>query len=133
MFQKKEYIFSEAMGVCRVDDITKLVLKKGEAVLYYVLRSVYQKDKVAYIPVENHSVALRKLITYEQAKEMEDLENGAEEAKEPDIDTQTAVDKEKKEMPDWQMQLLMADTLPKEKRDRLYKKGEIEFVLKSSK
>nr|MBQ8251891.1 CarD family transcriptional regulator [Lachnospiraceae bacterium] len=68
MFQKKEYIYSETMGVCRVDDVTNLAPKKGNAVAYYVLRSVYQKEKVAYIPVDHHSVELRELIAPEQAK-----------------------------------------------------------------
>ncbi len=70
MFQKKDYIYSETMGVCRVDDVTNLAPKKGNAVSYYVLRSVYQKEKVAYIPVENHAVELRELISLEQAQEM---------------------------------------------------------------
>lgn len=73
MFQKKDYIYSETMGVCRVDDVTNLAPKKGSAVAYYVLRSVYQKEKVAYIPVDNHAVELRELISPEQA--MAFLEN----------------------------------------------------------
>ncbi len=67
MFQKKDYIYSETMGVCRVDDVTNLAPKKGNAVAYYVLRSVYQKEKVAYIPVDNHAVELRELISPEEA------------------------------------------------------------------
>ena len=73
MFQKKDYIYSETMGVCRVDDVTNLAPKKGNTVAYYVLRSVYQKEKVAYIPVDNHAVELRELISPEQA--MAFLEN----------------------------------------------------------
>lgn len=63
MYQKKDYIFSETLGVCRVDDVTKLSQNKGNPVLYYVLRPVNDRDKVAYIPVENHSVVLRDLIS----------------------------------------------------------------------
>ena len=70
MFQKKDYIYSESMGVCLVADVTNLAPKKGTAVSYYVLKSVYQKDKTAYIPVENHTVELRELITEEQAREL---------------------------------------------------------------
>ena len=70
MFQKKDVIYSETLGVCRVDDITKLVQKKGDVILYYVLRSLENKEKVAYIPVENHSVNLRELIDYKEALEM---------------------------------------------------------------
>lgn len=69
MYEKKEYIFSEAIGVCRVDDITKLSQQQGGAIDYYVLRSVFDKNKVSYIPVENHLVNLRNLISLEEAKE----------------------------------------------------------------
>ena len=69
MFQKKEIIVSETYGVCRVDEITKLAEKNGDASTYYVLRSIYDKSKVSYIPVENHQVALRELITKEEAQE----------------------------------------------------------------
>ena len=70
MFEKKEVIFSETIGVCRVDDITKLTQKKGDTISYYVLRSLENTDKVAYIPVERHKVNLRKLIDYNEAVEM---------------------------------------------------------------
>lgn len=114
MFQKKDYIYSETMGVCRVADITNLAPKKGTAVPYYVLKSVYQKDKVAYIPVENHIVELRELISPEQAQALSEEWKGAEE----------------KGLADFEMQYKMADTLPKETRELLYKKGEVDFVLK---
>ncbi|MDD2978345.1 MAG: CarD family transcriptional regulator [Hespellia sp.] len=71
MFQKKDVIFSEAIGVCHVADITKLGLKNEEPVPYYLLRSVYDKKKMSYIPVEDHKVTLRTLITVEQAKAMQ--------------------------------------------------------------
>lgn len=58
MFEKKEYIYSETLGVCRVDDVTKLSLNRGLPMTYYVLRSVSNKDKVSYIPVEHHQVQL---------------------------------------------------------------------------
>ena len=70
MFEKKEVIYSETIGVCRVDDITKLTQKKGDTISYYVLRSLENKEKVAYIPVEKHKVNLRELIDYNSAIEM---------------------------------------------------------------
>lgn len=70
MFQKKEIIYSGAIGVCQVQDITKLTEAGGQTLSYYVLRSVYTKSKVSYIPVENHQVLLRELISEEQAKEL---------------------------------------------------------------
>ncbi len=70
MFQKKEYIFSETTGVCRVDDVTKINMKVGETPMYYVLRSHYDKSKVCYIPTENHQVGLRALRTKEEIVEL---------------------------------------------------------------
>lgn len=70
MFQKKDYIFSEALGVCRVDDVTKISMRVGETPLYYVLRSHFHKSKVSYIPVENHQVTLRALRSEEEIREL---------------------------------------------------------------
>ena len=119
MFKKKSYIYDDAMGVCRVEDVVKLVSKTKEEVQYYVLRSVYQKDKVAYIPVENHSVTLRELISKEEA--LQKKQAMSEEFKE---------EQEKFETIDFMTRLQMADTLSLEQRQQLYERGEIEFVLK---
>lgn len=73
MFEKKDIIFSEVLGVCRVAEIAKLPAKNNDQVLYYGLRSVYDNKKVSYVPVENHQVVLRELITYEEAKELEPM------------------------------------------------------------
>lgn len=74
MFQKKDVIYSDTIGVCIVQDITKLTEARGQQILYYVLRSVYQKTKVSYIPVEGHQVNLRELISEEEAtKKLEEL------------------------------------------------------------
>lgn len=67
MFEKKDIIFSETLGVCRVAELTKLAAKNGEQVLYYGLKSVADQKKVSYIPVEHHKVMLRPLISYEEA------------------------------------------------------------------
>ena len=72
-FEKKQIIFSESLGVCRVEDVVKLSQKKGEGILYYVLRSVTDKEKVAYIPVVKHAVLLRSLMNEETAR---NLKNG---------------------------------------------------------
>lgn len=124
MFQKKDYIYSETMGVCLVSDITNLALRKGNAVPYYVLRSVYQKDKVAYIPVEKHTVELRGLITAEQART---LVREWEQSEDEELKEQM------RSFADFEMRLKMADTLSPEIRELLYQKGEVEFVLKQEK
>lgn len=69
-FEKKEIIFSETLGVCRIDDVVRLSPKKKEGILYYVLRSIADKTKVAYIPVEEHAVLLRRLIDKETAEKI---------------------------------------------------------------
>ncbi len=74
MFQKKDIIFSETIGVCVVDDIVKLADSRKDTYSYYLLRSVFDKAKKAYIPVENHSVKLRALITAEEAQAAKDAE-----------------------------------------------------------
>lgn len=71
MFEKKQIIYSETQGVCRVDNIVSLSAVKGEkGVPYYVLSSVFDKSKVSYIPVDNHQVKLRELFTREEAQEL---------------------------------------------------------------
>lgn len=75
MFQKKEVIYSETIGVCIVDDVVKLANNKKEAYNYYLLRSVYDKTKKAYIPVENHTVQLRNLITLQEALTLQSEDN----------------------------------------------------------
>jgi len=75
LFQKKEIIYSETLGVCIVDDIVKLSDNRKDTYSYYLLRSVFDKAKKAYIPVENHSVKLRKLITAEEARAIKGTSN----------------------------------------------------------
>lgn len=70
MFEKKDVLFSETLGVCQVAELTRLSAKSGEQIMYYGLRSIYDKTKVSYIPVEHHQVQLRPLISYEQAQEL---------------------------------------------------------------
>lgn len=67
MFQKKQEIYSETQGVCIVDNIVQLPTGKGQTLPYYVLKSVFDKNKVSYIPVNNHQVNLRPLFTEEEA------------------------------------------------------------------
>ncbi len=74
MFEKKDVIFSETLGVCQVAELTRLSAKNGEQVMYYGLRSVEDRKKVSYIPVENHQVQLRPLISVEEAERLENMD-----------------------------------------------------------
>ena len=67
MFQKKQQIYSETQGVCVVENIVQLPAGKGETLPYYVLKSLMD-EKVSYIPVKNHQVALRELFTEDEAR-----------------------------------------------------------------
>lgn len=71
MYQKKDYIFSETFGVCRIEDVTKLNRKNEEQRMYYVLKSI-ETGKTSYIPVEGHKVLLRPLVTKAEAMEKRD-------------------------------------------------------------
>ena len=69
-YNKKDIIYSSTMGVCIVSDVTRLSADKNTPpVPYYVLKSYYDRAHVAYIPVENHEVELRKLIDEKSAEE----------------------------------------------------------------
>jgi hypothetical protein len=71
MFQKKQYIYSGTLGVCLVENITQLSAGKEGQVAYYVLRPIFAKEEVSYIPVENHQMELRELFTEEEARRIE--------------------------------------------------------------
>ena len=75
MYQKKEFLFSEAIGVCRVEDVVKLTQEKGDSILYYELRSVENRSKVSYIPVDHHKVVLRDLIDKKEAESLKEAKN----------------------------------------------------------
>lgn len=78
MFEKKEYLYSETMGVCKVTDIVNLPAngRMGASVPYYHLKPIADKTKAAYIPVAHHQVKLRPLMTREEAERVscEELE-----------------------------------------------------------
>ncbi len=74
MFQKKDVIYSETIGVCIVEDIVKLADSRKDTYSYYLLRSAFDQTKKAYIPVENHTVKLRTLISAEEAQALKNSE-----------------------------------------------------------
>lgn len=88
MFQKKDIIYSEALGVCQVENIVQLsVSKDAPSVAYYVLKPMFSKEKASYIPVENHQVVLREMFSEDEAKELK-----ASEAYKKDSNIKSAVD-----------------------------------------
>lgn len=75
MFQKNEVIFSDGIGVCKVTEIANLSVNKSIPVQYYRLRSVVDKEKVSYIPVGEHKVVLRELLSLDEAEAKLCMEN----------------------------------------------------------
>ena len=67
-FEKNEVIFSESTGVCRVTDIVNLSTKTQPCLKYYILTPICVRGNPSYIPVYDHQVHLRHLITVEEAK-----------------------------------------------------------------
>ena len=73
VFQKKEYVYTDTLGVCRVEEITNLSQKNGNITQYYGLRSMQHESTTAYYPVEGHEVSIRPLITIEEAVAISEL------------------------------------------------------------
>ena len=71
----RSFIYSETIGVCIVDDIVKLADNKKDIYQYYLLRSAFDRKKKAYIPVENHTVQLRNLISLREAVALQEAKD----------------------------------------------------------
>lgn len=84
IFQKKEYVFAEGLGVCKVEEVTTLSAKNGIPTQYYGLRSQRNKTTTAYFPVEDHEVKITPLISKEEAEKIISLSE--DEKKELDAD-----------------------------------------------
>lgn len=73
MFQKKQIIYSETLGACKVENIVQLAASKDAVpVEYYVLKPLFDKRTSAYIPTQNHSQVLREMFTLEEAMQIRD-------------------------------------------------------------
>lgn len=70
IFEKKDCLVSSTFGMCIVEKVTKLVVGREQQMQYYVLRSLSDKTKKSYIPVEHHETVLRLPMAEEEAKEL---------------------------------------------------------------
>lgn len=72
MFEKKQLIYSETQGLCRVENIVQLSGRKNKerSIGYYVLRPLFDKEQTSYIPVEHHRVELRELFSEDEARDI---------------------------------------------------------------
>ncbi len=71
MFDIGEYIIYGNHGVCEVKEISKKTISSmiGEK-LYYTLAPVYTKGSTIYSPVDNGKVAIRSVLTKDEAEEL---------------------------------------------------------------
>lgn len=80
MFQKKQLIYSEELGVCRVENIVSLSAAREEpSVEYYALKPLFGSKQAAYLPVEGHKQVLRELFTREEAAALQNTEEAKKE------------------------------------------------------
>ena len=73
MFQPGELVVYGTTGVCRVEEITRPNMTGADRNKeYYLLKPLHQ-DGVIYTPVENPKVAIRPVISREEAEALIDL------------------------------------------------------------
>ena len=73
MFQPGDLVVYGSTGVCRVEEITHPNMTGADRnKAYYLLKPLYQ-DGVIYTPAENSKVAMRPVISSEEAEELIDL------------------------------------------------------------
>lgn len=72
MFEIGDYIVYGVKGVCQVEDISNLDMPGVDKDrLYYCLLPLGKEDRSRiYAPTDNHKVAMRKVITKEEADEL---------------------------------------------------------------
>ena len=91
MFNIGEYIVYGNRGVCEVADVSKMSMSAMDKdKLYYTLIPVYARGSKIYSPVDNTKVAIRPIISHEEAIEL--IDNI------PDIGLVEDVDEKKREV-----------------------------------
>lgn len=69
MFKINDYIIYGNVGVCKVLDITRESIMKGEEKEYYVLNPIYSKHSkttVIKIPTDNDKIFMREIISKDE-------------------------------------------------------------------
>ena len=73
MFKQGDHVVYGSLGVCRVQNlVTRRFEGLKEAHPYYVLEPLYQSG-VLYVPADNPRIALRAVITAEEANRLIDM------------------------------------------------------------
>lgn len=72
MFQKGDSVVYGNLGVCKINDlVTRQFEGLDEAHPYYVLKPLYQEG-VLYVPADNPKIALRAVLTADEANQLID-------------------------------------------------------------
>ena len=69
MFKVNDYVVYGSNGVCKVQDIEKISLRREEHE-YYILSPVYNSKMTIKIPVNNKKLSLRKLMTKDEVMDL---------------------------------------------------------------
>ena len=73
MYELGDYIIYGNHGVCRVEEIGGLNISGiDKSIECYTLQPVFSKASTLYTPVDNDKVAMRKVISNEEAVELLD-------------------------------------------------------------
>ena len=71
MFEVGEYIVYGCKGVCQVEEITHIDIPgSNKDRLYYILAPMDDRNGKIYAPTDNEKVAMRKVITEKEAKQL---------------------------------------------------------------
>lgn len=73
MFQKGDYIVYGSSGVCEVEEIGPMNMSGiAKEKLYYTLSPVYSSGSRIYTPIDNDKIAMRNILSREEALELID-------------------------------------------------------------
>jgi len=68
MFKVNDYVIYSSIGVCKIVDIRKEKDINSNEIEHYILQPVYSNKMTIKTPVDNHKVAMRKVITKDEVE-----------------------------------------------------------------
>ena len=85
MFRVGDYVFYESEGICYISDILPSPLEgMPKDQNYYLLRSIYSKNSIHYVPVGSDKIYLRPILKKDEAEELVCAIPAVEEVREED-------------------------------------------------
>lgn len=70
MFKVGEKIVYGKTGVCEVIEITEMAAGGAKKEPYYILKPIFQSDSKIFTPVNNNKIAMRPIISKEEAENL---------------------------------------------------------------